>query len=461
MKSLPILMLVLIAFQSTRAEVALTIDVDSPEAYAFEGWGTSLCWWAHRVGGWRDESLGPLLDAITDPVDGLGLSVFRYNIGGGEAPDHNHFRRYADLPGFQAGPDAPLDPNADERQRRVLEMLVSRVPDAVLEAFSNSPPYWMTRSGCAAGGVLGQPNLADDRVDDFAAYLTNVLAAYRDRHGLVFRSLDPFNEPNQPWWNTSGNQEGCHVPEGQQSAVLLAVSQALAERGLDKTTTLAATDAHSIDLALHNAQRLTPAALATVGQINTHTYRGSQRRELSDFAATEGKRLWQSESGPMGLRKRGGGVLLAMMRRVALDLNELRPTAWVMWQVVDVSSQWSCFHLDDPTETFRPNSNYGLYSQFTRRIRPGDRIVPTADAAVVAAVSSNDQRLMVVVVNDDDAPRPCRVGVRGATPVIGTAEGSSSSVDEARTVVAVEQDESLRFTAPPESVTSVVVELDR
>jgi hypothetical protein len=26
-------------------------------------------------------------------------------------------------------------------------------PDAIFEAFSNSPPYWMTFSGCAGGNV--------------------------------------------------------------------------------------------------------------------------------------------------------------------------------------------------------------------------------------------------------------------------------------------------------------------
>jgi len=34
-------------------------------------------------------------------LSGLGYNVFRYNIGGGENPAHDHMREYGDMPGFQ------------------------------------------------------------------------------------------------------------------------------------------------------------------------------------------------------------------------------------------------------------------------------------------------------------------------------------------------------------------------
>ena len=59
----------------------------------FEGWGTSLCWWANHVGGWSATARNAVVDAVVDPAAGLGYNIFRYNIGGGENPAHEHMRQ--------------------------------------------------------------------------------------------------------------------------------------------------------------------------------------------------------------------------------------------------------------------------------------------------------------------------------------------------------------------------------
>lgn len=440
----------------------LRVDLGGP-AYEFEGWGTSLCWWAHRVGDWPDASLDPLLEAIVDPDMGLGLSVFRYNLGGGANPTHDHFRPGGDLPGFQAGQGEPIDAEADPNQRRVLQKLLQRTERPIVEAFSNSPPYWMTRSGCVAGGHDGAPNLPDDRVDDFVAYLAEVVRLYRERHGIAFRTLDPFNEPNQSWWREGGKQEGCQVPEAQQGPVLDALAAALADRGLADVTALAATDAHSIDATLRNLQTLDDETLARVGQINTHSYRGSQRTELCEFAAGHGKRLWQSESGPMGLNARGGGVRIAMLGRVALDLNELRPAAWVMWQVIDDSPAWGCFSVDYKNRTFQPTANFRLYTPLTRSIRPGDRIVPTSDPTVVAALDSGAEHVTLIVVNErgQSERRAIQVEGVGLSEAAPIAMCGRSDSDNKRIADLVWEDSTVTFLAPTRSVTAVMLERTR
>ncbi|WP_434749904.1 hypothetical protein [Paenibacillus amylolyticus] len=53
----------------------------------FEGWGTSLAWWANDLGGWKDQNkVDEVMDLIFDPVKGLGLNIVRYNIGGKKTP---------------------------------------------------------------------------------------------------------------------------------------------------------------------------------------------------------------------------------------------------------------------------------------------------------------------------------------------------------------------------------------
>ena len=70
----------------------------------FEGWGTSLCWWANRIG--YSDALSQLAaEAFCDPESGLGLNILRYNIGGGDDPSHNHITRTDSMmPGYWADP---------------------------------------------------------------------------------------------------------------------------------------------------------------------------------------------------------------------------------------------------------------------------------------------------------------------------------------------------------------------
>ena len=68
------------------AAVSITIDKDNTWQ-TIEGWGSSLCWWAHMCGRWEEKKVDELLDLIISE-DGLNMNIFRYNIGGGDDPTH-------------------------------------------------------------------------------------------------------------------------------------------------------------------------------------------------------------------------------------------------------------------------------------------------------------------------------------------------------------------------------------
>lgn len=57
------------------------------EHQTHEGWGVSLCWWANMCGKWPDDKINELVDWLVSP-DGLNYNIFRYNIGGGDDPNH-------------------------------------------------------------------------------------------------------------------------------------------------------------------------------------------------------------------------------------------------------------------------------------------------------------------------------------------------------------------------------------
>src|SRR5690606_7055421 len=166
---------------------------------AFEGWGVSLGWWANGVGRWNEPERARIAGWIADPDTGLGYTLFRYNIGGGEAPGHDHMRRYGDVPGYKPTETGPYDWSADASQRRVVADLAAGRTGLVWEAFANSPPWWMTKSGCAAGNVDGSDNLKPEYFDDFADYLADVVKKFHDDWGVTFRTVTPFNEPSARW----------------------------------------------------------------------------------------------------------------------------------------------------------------------------------------------------------------------------------------------------------------------
>ena len=110
--------------------------------------------WANFVGGLPEVDMDYVVDLIFDQRKGLGFNIARYNIGGGaDLKFDTNMRPFADLPGFKADENAEYDWSADERQRKVL--LGAKLRGANLfEAFNNSPPPWMTRSGSVTGTIL-------------------------------------------------------------------------------------------------------------------------------------------------------------------------------------------------------------------------------------------------------------------------------------------------------------------
>lgn len=427
----------------------------------FEGWGTSLAWWAHQIGGWSEAKRDELLELIVDPNMGLGYSIFRYNIGGGDEPSHDHMGANREMPGFQAS-NGTWDWNADSRQTSVLARLVATGEDVIIEAFSNSPPYWMTKSGCASGNGDGSDNLKEDAYDDFAAYLVTVTEHYRDEWGIVFRTLEPLNEPNASWWKANGGQEGCHFGPSNQERIIRAVADELRARGVSGTRVSAA-DENSLDDALTIMSGYAPETFDAIEQINVHTYHGSKRRELQELAISQGKRLWQSESGPLSVElATNTDAALFMAGRIIQDLRELQPEAWIEWQVIDPAMAWTSFAVDDRRESWAPVKRFYAQAGFSRFIRPGATFIAVDDANMVAAIAGEGSTLALVVRNGDTSETRRYTFDLTSLPGIGAsarAYRTSASEDLAELPPVPVEGWSIVVTAPPYSITTLVVPL--
>ena len=247
------LVMLLGAEASAARDVTFEINV-TERLQRLEGWGVSLCWWAGQCGRWDEAKLDTLLHWIADG-DGLNYNVFSYNIPGGDDPENRHCDPHhmgqgkglrAEMEGFKTSAKGKYQWEADAPQRRVLLKLRELRPnDLLVEAFSNTPPYDMTVSGCAAGhDDAGKDNLREDCRKEFCRYLVDVCKHYKRQYGMEFHSLEPFNEPQTSYWNRNGSQEGCHFDVTTMTDVSRILSRMMKKARLK--TRLAVTDETSV-----------------------------------------------------------------------------------------------------------------------------------------------------------------------------------------------------------------------
>jgi len=304
------------------------------------------------------------------------------------------------MPGFKDAADDEFHWDRDEAQRRVMLKIRERRPDAIFEAFSNSPPYYMTASGCAAGAATAtDDNLLPAAYAAFADYLVSVCLFYRDSFNLEFRTLEPFNEPVTDYWYAGGSQEGCHFSPEAQVRFLRVLAPRLQASGL--RTRISASDETSIaqSAADFRAYAADSAALQAVWQWNTHSYKGTDadRIALRQLVRGAGKRLWMSESGDGGWGLHGN---LQMAQRLIRDIRLLQPDAWVDWQYVEeFGDQWSLVRSDWNRERWQFVKNYYVRYHFTHFIRQGYTYLETDNPQLLAAVSPDDRELVIVVIN--------------------------------------------------------------
>lgn len=398
----------------------------------FQGWGTSLCWWANRVG-YSDELAQQTADLFFGD-DGLRLNIMRYNIGGGDDPTHNHITRTdSAVPGWlvwdEEAQDYVYDYDADKNQLNVFERCVEAAGDnAIVEVFSNSPPYFMTVSGCSSGGFDSNVNnLKDECYEDFAEYLAHVTNYIQNEMGIEVTSVSPMNEPNTNFWGAnSPKQEGCHFDEGEsQSRIIELTYEALQQYDLPNVMVVAS-DETSTELQINEYNAYSDKAKEYLGRINTHTYNPTKIGELGQLARDEGFLMWMSEVDGNGIAGTNAGEMgagLWLGEKIINDINALDPAAWVLWQVIDkhISEEgyngrqdsgmiditqgfWGTAVADHDNQDVILTQKYYSFGQFTRYIRPGMTIIQCGGDSL-AAYNPETKELVVVALNKSDKDR--------------------------------------------------------
>lgn len=200
----------------------------------YERIGASGAWWAQIVGGWNniDENGEEIRDVISrllyDKNTGIGMNIYRYNIGGGSA--HSGNGEYSDFARRTESFDAGVGKYDFSRDANAVYMMKQAVKDGAEEVilFVNSPVERLTKNGWAHLNKKQafRTNLSKENYKAFADYCLDVTEHFV-KEGLPVRYLSPINEP---FWIWTGGQEGCHYSPRQVGNIMRCFAAELRKR---------------------------------------------------------------------------------------------------------------------------------------------------------------------------------------------------------------------------------------
>ena len=396
---------------------AETVSISAENSFAVcDGWGTALYRWGERLG--ENDELMEQAAALLYGDDGLDMNIIRYNIGGGDSPEHSHFTDSDTVipPWWSA---ETLDENSmsftispqDKAQIAALKTTAAAAGDgANIELYSFSPPYFMTESCCTAGAVYsGYDNIKSSCFDDHAKYLADV-TAYLRKSGLKINSISPMNEPSSYHWKAGGTmQEGCHVSQGAAQSKLIEELRSALDKNGSKDVKIAAADEADLTAAADGYSALKTKAKKAVGRLNVHsTDKASQEKYLT---ASAGKNSWITEADGLYTVGSDAGEMSAALglgRQMIADLTNAEASAWVMRQAVtDSGSGLGLIHENADNTGLELTQRYYAYGQFSRYIHAGSTLI-RADENTIASYDMKTQTLSITALNCSGANKTVR-----------------------------------------------------
>ncbi|MCB1126645.1 MAG: hypothetical protein KDM81_09135, partial [Verrucomicrobiae bacterium] len=479
---------------TTALEAAtLEVRIDPTVRYqTIDGFGASDAWRCQFVGqNWpleKRQRIADLLFSREDDADGnpkgIGLSLWRFNIGAGtaeqgEASDIRNPWRRAEC--FQ-NPDGTWDWSKHAGQRWFLEAARQRGVERFL-AFPNSPPVHLTRNG-KGYAPKDDPhlNLQPERLDDYARFLVDVIAHF-EQEGLHFDYLSPFNEPQWAW--DSPGQEGTPALNTELQRLVQQLSTELTRRGLSTELVIgeAGTIGHVAKVMDHDGRDdqarffFSPESAGCVGTlprlapiISAHSDHSvwpldqqvENRERLHQALVSTNPDLgyWMSEYcilQPNGEIGRGGGRDLGMdtalyvARIIHHDLTLAHARSWQWWTALSQANyKDGLVYLDDGSAgatgrmgadvaslqrngAVRDSKLLWTLGNYARFVRPGMvridcETTPAASAAdgvlASAYAGAEGQRVAVLLNLGSEAVR-CRVGHGGPVDVYLTASDAN------------------------------------
>jgi hypothetical protein len=388
-------------------------------------------------------------DLLFSQTSGIGLSCWRFNIGGGINRTITNPWRTAET--FEIAP-GQYDWTRQRNEQWFLGAAKLRGVQQFL-AFVNSPPGRLTRNGLTfCDPNTGTTNLKPGADQDYAVYLADILEHFyrnpNEAERIAFNYISPVNEPQ---WDWSGHsQEGNRASNDDIKRIIRSVAAELQRRRLPAQ--IAALESGSLpDMWQIDAKASAswgarygnyidaflgdPSINGLLsGRIGYHSYGSdlisgplvNNRVQLGDkMKQYSSWKLWQTEYCVLvGSEGKGGdhrdlrmNTALDVARVIHLDLTLCGASAWQWWTAVSpVDYKDGLIYTDwqkpgDP-ETIYPARLLWVVGNYSRFVRPGMQRVELEGAnhdirGLMASAFKDDRngRVVTVYINIGEASR--------------------------------------------------------
>ena len=354
------------------------------------GWGTSGCWWAQKLG--ECESAEEVTKLLFSE-EGLGLNIYRYNIGGGtkDDPDDRLWKESSRatesfLVWSEEKQDWVYDWTKDAAAQNILDMVLSYGCVDTVVMFANSPHYSMCVTGNASGGFEeNQSNLKKECYQDFVDYFLDITQYFIDK-GVPVKYISPINEPQWSWGGEWVGQEGCHYEIDEAVEVIRLFALAIKERGMD--VKLSVLESGQVgDHAIECLEKLyaDEDIRDVLGTYAYHSYWTDRNFVLKDafgkyidkkYPAVE---LEMSEWCELPCEHTIDDITagLIMARTIGEDLGQTGANSWSTWVAVNEGGKRadSMIAVGDSYEEYEISRRYYALAHYTKFIPVGSHAV--------------------------------------------------------------------------------------
>lgn len=453
----------------------LRIDINK-EYQTFDGIGASGAWWAQLVGGWEHidtASFLPVRDRIAQllysKADGIGMSIYRYNIGGGSVHSgKGEFSQPSRATECFETAKGEYDWSRDGNAVYMMKKAVEYGADEVI-LFVNSPIERLTKNGLAHNKKhqIFHENISKKNYKEFAQYCLDVTEHFV-KEGVPVKYLSPVNEPIWIW---NGGQEGCFYRPRSVRKVFEAFAQELEKRPVLKGVKLSG--AESGDLRWFN-KSYTRQLLKNekvrkhLDAVDVHSYClpipiPVNIPFLNDrLAFVKRFRKWMDKKYPdvpvkmsewthmQGGRDYGMDSAIVTATVMHEDFTLLNATSWQHWIAVsEVDYCDGLIYINILEKTFEITKRYYVTGNYTKYLSRGAKRIDAVcdDEDVLLTAFKDNGRIVLVAVNKSQAEKTISMPEEKSYLVSITDENNNLTEKQ---IVARE----LKLT--PRSVTTIV-----
>jgi O-glycosyl hydrolase len=428
--------------QSSEA-IQVHIDIHNT-AQTIHNFAASDAWVCQFTGNWPDSKRTQLADWLfsTDTSSngqpkGIGLSMWRFNIGAGSAEqgDSSHIKDEWRRAECFLGADHTYNWQKQAGQLWMLKAAKARGVKNFL-GFLNSPPVAFTTNGKAfADG--GRCNIAPDKYNALAVFLEEVIRGVQKKTGVTLGYISPVNEPQWDW--SDGGQEGCPYNNEQIYGLATAITSRFKAGKL--STKILLTEAGQLNYLYASENKpdkgmqvkafFDPHSATWLGSqeniypaIAAHSYFTTSPADTATairkrvLAALNGREFWQTEYCILGENAgeiNGSKVDLGMdaalyiARVIHTDLTVANASAWQWWLAVSPYDYKDGLIYVDKNKTdgqIRDTKMLWVLGNYSRFVRPGAKRITAeiADSAaakniLLSAYKNTNNQLNIIIIN--------------------------------------------------------------